>query len=264
VAPRGQAQTSLMLGCFERALYPGVSRAARRLLPELSVPADQGCCGALHAHNGESAQGREMAERLGEQLPGLIVTTAGGCAGHLASVLGRDRVHEISEHLVTTGATPVGEVRVGGRRARVALQDSCHLRNGLRVFTQPRELIAAVADFVPVAGDDSCCAAAGTYSLLRPRDSRHILAGKLDAIEAADVDYVVTVNPGCQRQLANGLRGRRSRVRVVHLVELLDAAAGGAALPQGPARSLPRLPGLSKIPGRFRRGAARSTGGRTA
>jgi glycolate oxidase iron-sulfur subunit len=70
-------------------------------------------------------------------------------------------VHEISEHLVGRGATPVGEVRVGGRRARVALQDSCHLRNGLRVFTQPRELIAAVADFVPVAGDDSCCAAAG-------------------------------------------------------------------------------------------------------
>ncbi len=228
--PPRAAGRSLMLGCFERGLYPGVSQAVRRLIPGIAAPADQGCCGALHAHNGESAQGKEMARRLGEQLPGVIVTTAGGCAAHLASVLGRDRVQELSEHLVRTGAAPVGEVLVDGRRARVALQDSCHLRNGLRVFAEPRELIARVATFVPVPGDDSCCGAAGTYALLRPRDSRRILATKLDALEAAGVDYVVVVNPGCQRQLATGLRRRRSPVRVVHLAELLAAAAGGAPL----------------------------------
>lgn len=235
------ADVHLMLGCFERALYPGVSRAVRRLLPNVAVPADQGCCGALHAHNGESAQGKQMALRLGEQLPGVIVTTAGGCAAHLASVLGRERVHELSEHLVLTGTGPVGELSASGRRARVALQDSCHLRNGLRVFAEPRELIAGVAEFVRVPGDDSCCGAAGTYSLLRPRDSRRILEPKLDAIEAAGVDYVVVVNPGCQRQLETGLRRRRSRVRVVHLAELLAAAADGVPLPHGVRRSLHRL-----------------------
>jgi len=256
--PRGGADTYLMLGCFERALYPGVSRAVRRLLPGIAVPPDQGCCGALHAHNGESGAGKRMARRLGEQLPGVIVTTAGGCAAHLASVLGRDRVHELGEHLVRTGFRPVGEVRVGGRRARVALQDSCHLRNGLRVFAEPRELIADVADFVPVPGDNSCCGSAGTYSLLRPRDSRRILDPKLDAFEAAGVDYVVAVNPGCQRQVANGLRRRRSRIRVVHLAELLAAAASGVPLPQGPPRTIPRLR-RRRLPG-----AARDTGGWTA
>ena len=90
---------------------------------------------------------------------------------------------------------------MGGRRARVAIQDSCHLRNGLRVFAEPRALISAVAEFVAVPGDDSCCGSAGTYSLLRPRDSRRILGPKLDAFEAAGVDYVVAVNPGCLRQL---------------------------------------------------------------
>jgi glycolate oxidase iron-sulfur subunit len=259
--PRRAADTYLMLGCFERALYPQVSRAVRRLLPDIAVPAYQGCCGALHAHNGESRVGKEMARRLGEQLPGVIVTTAGGCAAHLASVLGRDRVHELSEHLVRTGARPIGEVRVDGRRARVALQDSCHLRNGLRVFAEPRELIGAVAEFVPVPGDGSCCGSAGTYSLLRPRDSRRILEPKLDAIEAAGVDLVVAVNPGCQRQLASGLRRRRSRVRVVHLAELLAAAAAGTPLPQGVPWSFPRLR-LLRMP--RRRGAARDTGGWSA
>ncbi len=254
----GGAPASLMLGCFERGLFPGVSRAARALLPDLAVPARQGCCGALHAHNGESEQGRELARRLGAQLPGVIVTTAGGCAAHLASVLGRDRVHELSEHLAQAGATPVGELTVDGRRARVAIQDSCHLRNGLRVFAEPRALISAVADFVPVPGDDSCCGSAGTYSLLRPADSRRLLAPKLDAYQAAGVDYVVAVNPGCLRQLQTGLRRRGSPIRAVHLAELLAAAAGGRPLPQG-APWRPRL----RLPAR-RRGAARSTAGWSA
>ena len=55
-----------------------------------------------------------------------------------------------------------------------------------------------------------------------------MLAPKLDEIEAAGIDYLVVVNPGCQRQLITGLRARRSRVRVLHLAELL-VLAGGAA-----------------------------------
>jgi glycolate oxidase iron-sulfur subunit len=237
---------SLMLGCFERGLYPGVSRAVQKLLPGIAVPQDQGCCGALHAHNGDSAGGVALATRLGEQLPGVIVTTAGGCAAHLASVLGRDRVHELSEHLVADGREPVGELTVddgagGRRRARVAIQDSCHLRNGLGVSAEPRSLIGEVADFVSVPGDGSCCGSAGSYSLLRPRDARRVLEPKLDAVAVAGVDYVATVNPGCLRQWQGGLARRRSRVRAVHLADLLVAAAGGRPLPKG-------LPVTARLP----------------
>lgn len=252
---RGDADAYLMLGCFERALFPRVSRAARRLVPGLAAPADQGCCGALHAHNGDSARGRELARHLGEQLPGTIVTTAGGCVAHLAGVLGPERVRELSQHLALIGTVPTGEIRVDGRRARVALQDSCHLRNGLGVYREPRELIAAVADFVPVPGDDSCCGSAGSYSLLRPRDSRRILEPKLDAFEAAGVDYVVAVNPGCLRQLHTGLRRRGSRVQAVHLAELLAAAVEDRPV-RRPVR-VRRRP--SRTPG-----AARDTGGWSA
>jgi glycolate oxidase iron-sulfur subunit len=218
------AQTGphLMLGCFERVLVPDVSRAARSLAPELSAPTNQGCCGALHAHNGELSAGEHLARQLGEALPGTIVTTSGGCAAHLAGVLGRDRVVELSEYL-TGGA--FGEVRVNGRRARVALQDSCHLRNGLGVWQEPRQLLREVADYVELPGAGTCCGAAGTYALLRPADSRRVLAPKLDQIEAAGIDYLIVVNPGCQRQVTTGLRRRRSRVRVLHIAELLAMAS---------------------------------------
>ncbi|MFF0577945.1 (Fe-S)-binding protein [Streptosporangium saharense] len=208
----------LMLGCFERALYPKVSRAARALLPELAAPASQGCCGALHAHNGDSARGRELALELGERLPGVIVTTSGGCAAHLASVLGRDRVRELSETLTET---PRELPRTG---ARIALQDSCHLRNGLGVWREPRELIGRMGEYVELPSAGSCCGAAGSYAMVRPKDSRKVLDAKLDEIEAAGVDYVAVVNPGCYRQLDQGLRRRKSRVRAVHLAELAAGA----------------------------------------
>lgn len=222
-AEPGPEAVSLMLGCFERVLFPSVSRAARTLAPELAVPADQGCCGALHAHNGDTAAGERLARRLGEDLPGTVVTTSGGCAAHLASVLGSERVRELSAYLADRGAT--GELRVDGRRAKVALQDSCHLRNGLGVWKQPRDLIGQVADFVELPSAATCCGAAGTYSLLRPRESRRILDAKIKEIEAAGVDYVAAVNPGCLRQLRTGLRRARSRVKALHIAELLVQAA---------------------------------------
>ena len=80
----GETGDTLMLGCFERVLFPGVSKAAAATIPGLRVPSDQGCCGALHAHNGDIARGEELARNLGER-PGRIVSTAGGCAAHLAS-----------------------------------------------------------------------------------------------------------------------------------------------------------------------------------
>ena len=56
-----------------------------------------------------------------------------------------------------------------------------------------------------------------------------MLDDKLDEIEAADVDVVAAVNPGCLRQLEQGLRGRRSRVKTVHLAELLARPPAPAA-----------------------------------
>jgi len=231
IEPDG-VRAHLMLGCAERALYPQVSRSVLALLPGVvDVPSGQGCCGAMHAHNGNSEQARAMAEELGRVLPGVILTTAGGCGGHLAHVLGRERVRELSEFLLEYWAehpdrTPqLQRLTVGGRPLRVGLQDSCHLRNGLGVTAQPRELIGRVADYVELPSAGSCCGSAGTYSLLRPEDSRRVLDVHLDEIEAADLDHLVVVNVVCQRQMITGLKRRRSRTTVLHLAELLARAA---------------------------------------
>jgi glycolate oxidase iron-sulfur subunit len=228
-----EPRTHLMLGCFERALYPQVSRSAQAVAPDLDAPAAQGCCGALHAHNGELQRGRELAKELGETLPGTIVTTSGGCAAHLASVLGRERVKELSQWLVERAeATALSEEppqQRGGarlRRPRIGLQDSCHLRNGLGVWKEPRALIERVGEYVELPSAAACCGAAGTYALVRPEDSARVLDRHLDEIAEADLDAIVVVNPGCYRQLQQGVRRRGLGTRVLHLAELLATADG--------------------------------------
>ena len=216
----GGEGASLMLGCFERALYPQVSRAAKRLAPELRAPASQGCCGALHAHNGELERGRALASELGDRLPGTIVTTSGGCAAHLASVLGRERVKELSQWLAERDGDAPAVSGEPSRRPRIGLQDSCHLRNGLGVIEEPRALIARLGEYVELPSASACCGAAGTYALLRPEDSARVLERHLDEIVAADLDAIVVVNPGCYRQLEQGVKRRGLRTRVVHIAEL--------------------------------------------
>jgi len=225
---------NLMLGCFERVLYPRVSRDARKLAPELAAPSAQGCCGALHAHNGELERGRELARDLGAALPGTIVTTSGGCGAHLAGVLGADRVQVFSQWWLAReapadGATADGAAVADGagagtpaaRRLRIGLQDSCHLRNGLGVWREPRELIARIGEYVELPSAAACCGAAGSYSVVRPKDSARVLDPHLDEIAAADLDVIVVVNAGCYRQLQQGVKRRGLRTRVVHIAELL-------------------------------------------
>ena len=72
----------------------------------------------------------------------------------------------------------------------------------------------------------SCCGAAGTYNLTQPAMSRAVLSRKIDSLEQADPDWIATGNPGCMLQIAAGVRQRGLRARVVHPIELLDAAYG--------------------------------------
>ncbi|MEV4518246.1 (Fe-S)-binding protein [Dactylosporangium sp. NPDC049525] len=220
-APQDDGDT-LLLGCFERVLYPAVSRAAASTLPGVRVAREQGCCGALHAHNGDLARGEQLAADLAGR-PGRIVCTSGGCAAHLAGVAGRDRVVDYSEALLERGLAP-GPVLVDGRPARIGLQDSCHLRNGLGVSATPRTVLGTLGDYVEIPGAADCCGAAGTYAILRRRDSRRVLAAKLAALADLDLDFLVVVNPGCQRQLTAAVRRARLRTRVVHLAELVALA----------------------------------------
>ena len=129
------------------------------------------------------------------------------------------------------------------RRLRIGLQDSCHLRNGMGVWREPRELLASIGEYVELPSAAACCGAAGSYSVVRPKDSARVLDPHLDEIAAADLDVIAVVNAGCYRQLEQGIKRRKLRTRVVHLAELLAAesdARSARSRQTAAPRSLPR------------------------
>jgi glycolate dehydrogenase iron-sulfur subunit len=225
-------RVAFLVGCVMPILYPQSHEASVKLLQlagcDVWFPQDERCCGALFAHNGDL----ESAERLretntrvyaAEHFDALVVDSA-GCGAHLKDFYPslKGKVKDLTEWLAEVGLPePQREVNL-----RVTYQDACHLAHAQRIKKQPRDLIRSVPgiELVEMRHPDICCGAAGLYSTLEPQMSNRILEQKLEDLMSTRAEVVVTANPGCQMQLAAGLRARRSAIKVQHVAELLSGA----------------------------------------
>jgi glycolate oxidase iron-sulfur subunit len=234
-----RGRVGLFAGCVMAELFAGVNEATRRVLArngfEVVVPRAQGCCGALHVHGGDEAFARELVRRNARAFAAAgverIVVNSAGCgaalreAGRLLPGEGDElaaKICDVSELLDAVGLRPPR----GRVEARVCYDDPCHLLHAQRVGDAPRRLLGAIPGLRLVAHEDpgSCCGAAGIYNLTHREMSRAVLRRKIAALAAADPDLIATGNPGCLMQLRAGAREAGLRARVVHPVELLDAA----------------------------------------
>jgi glycolate oxidase iron-sulfur subunit len=245
---RAEADVLVFAGCIMREAFGETERATVRLLENdgqrVSVPAEQTCCGALHAHAGDGERARELARYNVDAFAGSdarIVVNAAGCGAHLkdyGELLAADALWAGRAKAFAARVRDVSEVvktrpRRVSRPVRVVYQDACHLAHGQRVRAQPRALLRAVdgVTLVDIADPERCCGSAGIYNLTHPDIGRTLQREKVRAIVDAAPDVVVSANPGCMLQIASGLREARSTARVVHLARFLDdpdaAVAGG-------------------------------------
>jgi glycolate oxidase iron-sulfur subunit len=210
----------VLRGCVMREAFAGVQQAAVDSLAaagyDVIAGPEQGCCGALHLHNGELSTGEDMRERLLAGLPegALLVSTAAGCGAALRE---RDeRVLDLSEALVRAPDPPQGS---GGQV--VAVFDACHLLHAQGVRDAPRDLLRGAGyETVELAGAGRCCGAAGVYSFTQPELSQQLAQSRVDAIRESGARVVSCGNPGCAMQLRSALREARLDVRVAHPAEL--------------------------------------------
>jgi glycolate oxidase iron-sulfur subunit len=234
VHPFGELKyrVAFLVGCVMPILYPQSHYAAMKLLQlagcEVWFPAQERCCGALFAHNGDL----EGAERLrehnsriyeSEKFDALIVDSA-GCGAHLKDFYPalKGRVKDLTEWLAEVGLPePKRELNL-----RVTYQDACHLAHAQKIKKQPRDLLRSLPgiEWVEMRHADICCGAAGLYSTLEPDMSRRILDQKMEDVLATNADVLAVANPGCQMQLQAGLRARRSPMKVEHVAETLMRA----------------------------------------
>jgi glycolate oxidase iron-sulfur subunit len=263
--PDGPARyrVALLTGCVQDLVFPDINKDTADVLVAngcvVDTPPGQGCCGSLHAHNGEPGLASELARRMIDTIPperyDAIVTNAGGCGSHLrhyaplleGDVRYRDRarawdakVRDIQEWLVEIGCR-VPEAAPFETAATVTYHDSCHLAHGQKVVHQPRALLRLIPGVTLAELPESswCCGSAGIYALTQPEQAEALLKRKVGHIATTAATIVATANPGCHLQIARGLKDAGANVQVTHPVSLLARAY---------ARESSRLPASSSQP----------------
>ena len=232
-----RGRVAFLRGCLMSEAFADINAATLRVLSrngfEVDVPEAQGCCGALQAHagDGETAKGLARVNVRAFESSEVVITNSAGCgaalcdAGHWLPGEGEGlaaKSRDVCAWLDAAGLrAPTGRIE-----ARVCYDDPCHLVHGQKVSEAPRRLLAQIPGvrLVSHADPGACCGAAGTYNLTQPEMSGAVLERKLDSLQAADPDLVVTGNPGCLMQLRAGAAARGLRAEVLHPVELLDRA----------------------------------------
>ena len=239
-------RVAMLTGCAQDLIFSDVNRDTVEVLArngcEVVTPAEQMCCGSLHAHNGEWNLAQELARKQIEQFPpdefDAIITNAGGCGSHLKhyqkllaedpayrerAVLWDRKIKDIHEWLSEIG---IDSPANGRPKQVVTYHESCHLAHGQKITAQPRRLLQAIphVKLVELPESNWCCGSAGIYNLIQPEMANQLLRRKLDHIKSTGATIVATGNPGCLLQLINGAREEGMNLRIVHPVTLLAEA----------------------------------------
>jgi glycolate oxidase iron-sulfur subunit len=202
------------------------------------TPKETKCCGAPHLSEGDRESARQLAlfnlDLFLDQQVDYIVTDCAGCgaalkeyeellegrAEHDKLARFRAKIRDISEFLGEVGLRTEGLKTVP---ATVTYHEPCHLCHAQGISAQPRQLLRQIpgVELREMQEASWCCGSAATWGLKYMEESQQVLDRKLANVQATGAEVLVTANPGCQLQLAWGVRQGGLPQRVMHLMELL-------------------------------------------
>ena len=231
-----------MITCLGDMFFPEVGVAMVTLLRRLGVTVDfpqgQTCCGMPLFNSGYHHDAAIVAARTVRLFADAdhVVVPSGSCAWMVkteypgllkdapalkaAALALAKKTYELSQFLVDVlGVTSVESPF----RGKVTYHDSCHLLRGLGESRAPRTLLKGVkgCELVELPGSDECCGFGGSFSVRLPEVSTAILDKKLANAESTGVDCLVACDAGCLMQMGGGLSRRGSRLKAMHLAQVL-------------------------------------------
>jgi L-lactate dehydrogenase complex protein LldE len=233
---------SLMVTCLGDALFPDVGVATVRLLRRLGVtvdfPSAQTCCGQPHFNSGFHDDARQLARHTIAAFDNgqLVVTPSGSCAAmvkleypelfhdepawHARAADLAGRTHELADFLVNV----LKVEDVGARfEGKATYHMACHLR-GLGLLTEPERLLRRVKglELIPLERADECCGFGGSFAVRYPGISGAMVQDKASFIDKSGAEVVVATDAGCLMNMGGCLRRRGSKVRTMHLAQILE------------------------------------------
>jgi len=241
--PAGKSgiKVALYVGCAIDKIFPHVGQSILEVLERHGVgvfmPAGQACCGIPVLSSGDNDTFDSLVGmnvdifRSGKF--DYLVTGCASCTSTIkelwptmykgASARQYDiadiarKTMDISQFLVDV--LKVAPREGGGKT--VTYHDPCHLKNGLGVTAQPRNIIrAAGCEFKEMNEAGTCCGCGGTFNLAHYDLSKKIGSRKADNVVASGADIVATSCPACMMQLTDMLSRKKAGIGVKHVIEL--------------------------------------------
>jgi glycolate oxidase iron-sulfur subunit len=256
VKPKGKVNAKVLYfhGCATNYLYGSIGQAVVDVLTKMGVeviiPKEQSCCGLPIFMSGERETSlrciRDTLKLFARADVEAVVVDCATCGAalkneytHLLRDL-RQLGEKVSDEEIAAAellASKLKEVTVfiddhkawlpemkaNGNRLRVTYHDPCHLVKGLKISSQPRNVLRAIpgVEYVELPGASDCCGGGGSFQVEHADTSQKITKRKVDNIVDTGADVLTTCCPGCNLTISNHLD---PAIRVLHPVELIQKA----------------------------------------
>ncbi|HEY3424698.1 MAG TPA: (Fe-S)-binding protein [Negativicutes bacterium] len=236
-------KASIFITCICDSIYPQVGEAMVRVLEKqgvtLDFPPRQTCCGQPAINSGYWDDARVVAKSILDSFQDseCVVVPAGSCLVAIKefypALFAADRhyaklaeeligkIYEFSEflvlklHLESIGAC---------FPHKVTYHSSCHAKRFLKTDQCIYTLLDNVKDleFIHLPHEEMCCGFGGTFSIKLPEISAAMVDEKVANIVKTGADVLVGTDMSCLMNIDGRLRKRESKVRVMHIAQLLD------------------------------------------
>lgn len=233
-------------GCNIDFVFPQTGESVFKVLQDLNIevvfPQDQSCCGKPVLGMGDRETAKSIAKRNIEAFEAenadVIISACPTCAEtwHQTYVelfaddpQWKTRVEKIAHKVREFGSFVAEQYAKAGRlnktagSTKVTYHDSCHMKRGLGIFEEPRQLLNAAPgyEFVEMKDCDKCCGMAGSFGLKYTEISMPILKQKITNIKDSGAEVIAVGCPACMMQIQGGLDKQAPNIKIKHVADIL-------------------------------------------
>jgi glycolate oxidase iron-sulfur subunit len=226
-----KGRVAIFTGCTVNFLYPHLGEALinilHRLGYEVILPAGEVCCGVPLRTLGLEDEAKQLARKNVDAFSRLHVesvlclcpTCTLALKEDYPKLIGQgiEKVTDISSFFIDK-IDPSCFAELTSFPERIVYHDPCHLKYGLGITREPREILRSLGIDLAETMGDRCCGFAGLFCFSNRELSRKMLKKCEDAYAQAEV--LITSCPGCILQLSKDNKNKP----VLHLIEVIEEA----------------------------------------
>ena len=231
--PKKKGRVAVFTGCIVNFLFPHLGESLIDVLHmlgyEVILPAGEVCCGIPLRALGLEEEAASLAKKNVETFSRLnveaVISLCPTCTLALKSdylkMIGKgiENVQDVSSFLFRIKNVP--ELLNLSLPVKYAFyHDPCHLKYGLGIEKEPRDILGSIGIDLIRTREESCCGFAGTFCFSYRKLSQNILANCIQNYSDEKAEMIVTSCPGCILQLSKEIRNKP----VLHLIEVIEEA----------------------------------------